>query len=72
MNVGTRVVALKEITEGGLVGDESATYPHPRYIHAIDGDEGTVEAVKRDGFMTVRFDRTGTATIVAYHEIRVL
>lgn len=64
--VGTRVVAnVEHITEGGEPPDPLATYPKASYIHAVKGDLGTVIHVhERDGVATVRFDRTGTATIV--------
>lgn len=69
LTVGTRVKAGKQITEGGVDGDESAKFPAPNYIHAKPGDLGTVESIDNDGDPTVRFDRTRTATIVGRHEI---
>lgn len=66
--VGSRVVATCQITEGGGSGDSNAKFPEPTYIHAEKNDRGTVETID-DGCYTVRFDRTGTATIVGETEI---
>jgi hypothetical protein len=73
-NVEDRVKATGTITENGnLPGDPNAAFPAGEYIHALAGDEGTVVYVDVDGEVdvpTVRFDRTGTATIVSDSEIR--
>ncbi len=68
MTVGTKVKAAKQITESGIEGDPAALFPAGAYIHAEAGDEGTVVYVE-DGNPTVRFDRTGTATLVFNSEI---
>ena len=69
-----RVRALMRITEGGWrhPGDPDAKFPSPNYIHAEKDEEGRVEHVNDDGMATVRFDRTGTSTIVGDVEIEVL
>lgn len=70
VKVGDKVVAEQTITEaGGHPGDTSAKFPSPRYIHATEGDIGVVEHVNEEGLPTVRFERTGTATIVGWGEV---
>lgn len=71
VKVGDRVVAEGRITEGGAghPGKESAKFPDPHYIHAEEGDIGVVSGVNDDGLPTVRFERTGTATIVGWGEV---
>lgn len=71
--VGQRVVAVMDITEGGkgYVGSEEALFPSPNYIHAKKGCKGIVEDV-RDGLPTVRFSPKGTATIVGKEEVRLV
>lgn len=66
------VVARHEVTERGIgtVGDPDAEFPDPAYIHAVEGDRGTVVHINCDGYPTVRFERTGTATIVHPDEVR--
>ena len=75
LKVGDRVTATHQITEAGgeVVGDPNAVFPAPNYIHAEDGELGTVEHCEAgpNGEPTVRFDRTRTATIVAHREIAV-
>ena len=74
---GTCVRALKTITEGGdnSPPDLSADYPEPGYIHALKGEIGYVVSVdpiyneKHKFIPTVRFKRTGTATIVGEDEV---
>lgn len=67
--VGARVYALWQITESGETGRLEARFPEGAYIHANAGEAGTVEHVE-DDTCTVRFDRTGTATVVdPRHEI---
>lgn len=66
---GTRVKALKNITESGKTpGCKDAIFLEEDYIHALKGEMGTVEGVD-DNTPTVRFDKTGTATIVGPDEI---
>lgn len=69
--VGSRVKATRQITEAGgdVAGDPAAEFPAPNYIHAEKGEPGVVEHVDGDGEPTVRFDRTGTATVVAAREV---
>ena len=77
LTVDTRVVAECYITESGHIhlADEEAVFPDPDYIHARVGELGTVVHVEYDKderVPTVRFDRTGTATIVGRDEIGVI
>lgn len=66
------VVARHEVTECGIgtIGDPDAVFPEPAYIHAIEGDTGTVVHINIDGYPTVRFHRTGTATLVHPDEVK--
>lgn len=68
MEVGTKVKATKQITESGTEGDPAAVFPAGAYIHAEKGDVGEVVYVE-NGNPTVRFERTGTATLVFNSEI---
>lgn len=68
--VGQRVVATTQIVEGIAPGNPKAVFPAYDYIHAEKHDEGVVEHVDGDGTPTVRFARTGTATIVGHHEVK--
>ena len=81
-SVGTVVCATKTITEAGeLLGDSEATFwrdpddhskgTNGNYIHAVVGDIGKVEHIDdpKHPTPTVRFARTGTATIVGPDEI---
>ena len=73
--VGMRVRARRTITENGEPpGDPSAKVLEPQWIHAQETEEGTVIYVdeRQDGLPTIRFDRTGTATIVGRDEITVI
>lgn len=56
MRIGSRVVAVQQIAEPGFG------------VHAETGDAGEVVHVE-DGIPTVRFERTGTATIVDPSEV---
>lgn len=70
VKVGDKVVAEQTITEaGGHPGDTSAKFPAPRYIHAVEGDIGEVVHVNEEGLPTVRFERTGTSTLVGWGEV---
>jgi hypothetical protein len=70
---GQRVRAKHEITESGKVpGDPKAKFPASLYIHAAAGDVGVVEGVDGGEVATVRFERTGTATIVGDEEVSVI
>lgn len=69
--LGQRVRAVKRIYE------EPQPVCPDGHVHAEAGDEGTVEYVEpKSGLMrgtpTVRFDRTGTSTIVFDHEVEIL
>lgn len=73
LKVGERVVATRTVTEGGdgYVGlSFGAWLPSKNYVHASEGDEGTVIHVTENGEATVRFDRQGTATLVFDGEVR--
>tara|TARA_R100000152_G_C6646971_1_gene89732 strand:- start:234 stop:473 length:240 start_codon:yes stop_codon:yes gene_type:complete len=73
---GKKVVARVQITEGGgPSNDPSAAFPDYDYIHAEKGELGTVENIDDcNGEMlpTVRFDRTGTATLVNWDEVKII
>jgi hypothetical protein len=57
MKVTAEVVALKTITEKNFMGRKT-------WLHARKNELGTVIDVDADGVPTVRWHRTGTATIV--------
>jgi hypothetical protein len=61
LRVGQIVRALSTVTESGLPSD-----PH---VHGRPGDLGQVEDIT-DGFPTVRFFASGTATIVHPRQVR--
>lgn len=65
--IGQRVQANQLIVEGSVAA-AAVDFPEPGFVHAVPCDYGTVVSVD-DGAATVRFDRTGTATIVGNHEI---
>ena len=68
--VGQTVLAMATITEDGdSEGSPEAEYPAGNYIHAVVGDSGEGLHLNDDGLPTVRFERTGTATIVGLDEI---
>ena len=79
MRIGDKVVAKEVITEGGSnTPDPKARYPDYDYIHAEKGDVGIVEYIDDStidhfgvALPTVRFEKTGTATIVHLDEIKV-
>ena len=68
---GQKVCAVKPITEGGhgFEPDPAATFPSKHYTHALPGDYGVVAFVDATGNATVRFERTGTATVVGLDEV---
>lgn len=69
LSLGEAVVAASRVVEDGVSeGREGARFPEHDYIHAEPGDSGFVVGVD-DGVATVRFHRTGTATIVADSEV---
>ncbi len=72
-DVGNNVIAKVRITEAGgdYLGDKEAEFPDPQYIHAEPGEIGIIEYIDSDHEPTVRFERTGTATIVGAHEIEL-
>lgn len=71
--VGQKVRALKEVTEGGEGhdGDPAAKFPEANYIHAREGELGEIEGID-DDYPTVRFEPSGTATLVGSGEIEVV
>jgi len=71
---GTRVRAVSQITEGGETpGDRAAEFPARGYIHAEPGEVGVIEHVEEaTNAPTVRFERTGTATVVGPQEVEVV
>jgi hypothetical protein len=71
--IGQNVLAVGTITEDGeSQGSEDAEFPDGNYIHAITGDRGEVLHLNEECLPTVRFERTGTATIVGLDEITPL
>jgi hypothetical protein len=72
-NLGNTVIAKIRITEAGgdYLGDIEAEFPDPQYIHAEPGDVGIIEYIDSDHEPTVRFKKTGTATVVGPHEIEL-
>lgn len=74
--LGMRVKSIDIITEGGDGEapdfDAKTFVGNPGFVHAEPGDMGTVEYVDDDGCPTIRFDKTGTATIVGDYEIEVV
>ena len=72
-DIGQKVVATAVVTEDGeSEGSAEAEFPDGNYIHAVGGDLGEVLHLNADGLPTVRFDRTGTATLVGLDEIQPL
>jgi hypothetical protein len=65
MNVGDRVRAITQIAESDF--NDAGTW-----VHANIGDLGHVVHISEAGFPTVRFDKTGTATVVAPSEIELV
>lgn len=61
-NVNQKVIASVDITEENFAGNSLHT-------HAYKGDAGVVEYVDSDGCPTVRFSKSGTATIVGDQEV---
>jgi hypothetical protein len=57
--IGGRVMALVEVDE---------TYAGKRKVHCRPGDVGVVVAIEK-GIPTVKFDRTGTATMMGWEEL---
>lgn len=72
-SLGALITATKVITEGGdEPGNDNAKYPARDYIHAYPGDLGIIIHIRKSDMMpTVRFLRTGTATIVMNFEIKL-
>jgi hypothetical protein len=72
VRVGDEVIATKVITEGGI-GYPPNPYAtglgDPGWVHARHGDAGVVVHVNENGEPTVRFHKTGTATIVCADEV---
>lgn len=71
VEVGQKVKAVRVITECGAGdGNPSVEFPHNDYIHALIDETGVVEGIQDDGeVLDVRFDKTGTATIVGHTEV---
>lgn len=68
--IGGSVTAITTITESGILpGDPEAKMPAANYIHALPGDTGKVVHVDEEGYPTVKFDKTGTATVVSAGEL---
>ncbi len=78
--VGVRVIARRTVYEspGKDFGAPELDASKPRspviaedHIHAEKGDTGVIIHVEDDGWPTVRFERTGTATMVTPREVKV-
>lgn len=72
MNVGDKVVATREITEGGspYAGDPDAeTIDSPHFIHAEKGDEGEIVHINDEGVPTVQFGETATIVSPSEYEL---
>ena len=67
VEVGERVVACKQLIEGDVPANPDAAPCEDGWVHCEPGDEGVVLSVDdySDGarLPTVRFERTGTATL---------
>ena len=87
LKVGDTVVATRTVTEGGCTCrkvctctvDPTAKFPDYNYIHAEKGDIGIVEYIDSSTIVnvgvalpTVRFEKTGTATMVSYNHNSLL
>lgn len=71
--VGMRVRALGDIVDGiDGTPDPTAGPAEPGWTFAVHGDLGTVEYVNGYGDPTVRFDRTGTASICSPWELDIV
>jgi hypothetical protein len=67
---GDRVKARRLITEDGSeTADPNAKRLAPGWVHARAGEYGTVRSLDPDGYPTVEFDRTGSATITDFPEL---
>lgn len=66
--VGDKVEAVVRIVVEQLVGKRIK----PDHVTATPGDKGKVEYVDDDGVPTVRFQRTGYATIVGDNEVKLI
>ena len=67
---GLPCVATRQVTESGKgLGDPEAMFPSPMYIHAETGESGVVVGLDPACGVTVRFNRTGTATLVGLDEV---
>lgn len=63
LNVGDLVITTNDQEEGDFMEKGQV------WIHAKKGDIGIVEYVSYDGYPTVRFKKSGTATLVAVYEL---
>jgi hypothetical protein len=73
MKVGQRVRARRRIIESDCRADTKARRCEDGWVHAERGDEGEIIFVsEEDNLPTVRFHRTGTATLVFPKEISLL
>jgi len=77
--VGMPVVALRDVTESGHedLANHEISPPDtskgesfdPAYVHGAKGERGVIVGVDYGGEPTVRFERTGTATLVSHAEV---
>jgi hypothetical protein len=67
------IEATRQITEGGNIkGRIDVSFPDPAYIHAEKGETGRVIHITKAGMPTIRFERTGSITIVGKTEVKKL
>ena len=64
--VGDLVIAKNEQEETGFYDKGE------NWIHAEKGDMGIVEYISHDGYPTVRFKKSGTATLLSINEIVIV
>jgi hypothetical protein len=66
---GMRVRATRLIVEGDVAPDPDAERCAPGWVHARHGDLGRVESIGPHDVPSVKFDRTGTETMVSELEV---
>jgi len=77
LEIGTRVIATRRIVEEDVPPDELAEPYDPGWVHAEKGDPGEVVGIdpviggaeEVEIAVTVRFDKSGTATLVFREEV---
>lgn len=80
IEVGTRVVALRQLVEADEEPNPAAEPGESGFVHAEKGDEGVVEDIdtvtpvgeldaEPEALVLVRFDRTASATMCFVDEV---